>query len=257
MGLSDVEVGRPLRVRSVPPARPAPNWVAVVDSSFEVSLDGRPIPVSLSDLAATMTAMCMMCEGATREQVVDHHAKSVERHGWSVVAVDGTQWTPGWCYTIGLTETFGHPELAVVMCDDRQARRSLTRMVGRVAAGERLVSGYQELSGIGAVACREVAPEQLAGGLIALWPGVADRLAWSMVVPDVLQVDLPFLLCARHKRTDWDLSLDAPVFTEVCRPGEFGFRSGSTRGGARRRSASARGRRGSGDPRNRPSRWAS
>jgi hypothetical protein len=64
--------------------------VAVVDSSFEVSLVGRPILVSLSDLAATMTAMCMMCEGATREQVVDQHARSVERHGWSVALLRGS-----------------------------------------------------------------------------------------------------------------------------------------------------------------------
>lgn len=157
-----------------------------------------------------------------------------------------------------MTENFGHPELAVITCDDVRAHRRISRLVDRIESGTRLDVGHQEVPGLGTVACHAVSTAQLASGLIAMWPDVADRLGWEMVVPEVLQIDPGDLLCTRYQRVDWDLSLDAPQFTGVTTMGGggFPFRRGSGDGQGRQPSAAQRGRRVSGDPRNRPRRWA-
>lgn len=38
----------------------------------------------------------------------------IRRHGWGVIEVHGTEKEPGFAYSVGLQETFGHPE--IIMC---------------------------------------------------------------------------------------------------------------------------------------------
>jgi hypothetical protein len=51
-----------------------------------------------------------------------HVLEGIEKHGWSVMNVQDSSGKPGWSYTIGLFETYGHPE--VIICgmevDNRQ-----------------------------------------------------------------------------------------------------------------------------------------
>jgi hypothetical protein len=37
----------------------------------------------------------------------------VENHGWHVVNVAQDDATPGWCFTVGLQHTYGHPEVVI------------------------------------------------------------------------------------------------------------------------------------------------
>jgi hypothetical protein len=46
----------------------------------------------------------------SEQEVLSH----VERHGWNVTNIREEDGTPGWAFTIGLFETFGHPEVAIL-----------------------------------------------------------------------------------------------------------------------------------------------
>lgn len=61
--------------------------------------------------------MCMMCNGASLDDVRFHIHSLIKRVGWAVVPVQGDRPSTSWAYTIGLTTRFDHPELAVVGCE--------------------------------------------------------------------------------------------------------------------------------------------
>ena len=58
--------------------------------------------------------MCIMCDGASRDEVLFSLHGRVQRNGWALQIVASTG-PPGlgWVYTIGLA-AFDHPELVVV-----------------------------------------------------------------------------------------------------------------------------------------------
>jgi len=55
--------------------------------------------------------MCIICDGRSFEEAARGIDLSIRIYGWHLVMVDDAM---GWSYTIGLTETFNHPELVVV-----------------------------------------------------------------------------------------------------------------------------------------------
>jgi hypothetical protein len=199
--------------------------------------------------------MCMMCDGASPDEVIDRYGELIDEHGWVAVGVGGTARAPGWIYTIGLTETYNHPELVVVTCSVDAAHRRLRGVIDGIAEGRYIEAGRQVIEGVGPAECRAVATNQLEAGLIAYWPTVAHRQGWDLTVPAVIQIEARDLLCADHDRVDWDLSRPFPVFTGAHQDGGVGFRRRS--GGPSSKRSATRARRVSGDPRNRPRRWAS
>lgn len=58
-------------------------------------------------------------------EVVDH----VERHGWSVTNIREEAGAPGWAFTVGLFENFGHPEVTIFGMDLR-ARHAILNWIG-------------------------------------------------------------------------------------------------------------------------------
>jgi len=56
----------------------------------------------------------------------------VERHGWHVVLLAPSDGLPGWAFTVGLTHSFGTPELAVCGLDTKVMHTSLN-ILGEVA----------------------------------------------------------------------------------------------------------------------------
>lgn len=55
--------------------------------------------------------MCMLCEGASAQDVLDGFRSRIAEFGFTMVSVGGG--SSSWTYTIGLLENFGHPELVV------------------------------------------------------------------------------------------------------------------------------------------------
>ena len=62
----------------------------------------------------TMVDMCIMCEGASRDEVLFDIHGAIELHGFFMQGVEPDPPHPGWAYTIGLSDGFGHPEFVVV-----------------------------------------------------------------------------------------------------------------------------------------------
>ena len=66
----------------------------------------------------------------------DTHLR-IARHGWTCVSVLEHGRTPGWGYTIGLSETANHPELAVVGLEHETAVPLLAELATSVVDGAR------------------------------------------------------------------------------------------------------------------------
>lgn len=139
--------------------------------------------------------MCMMCDGASRDEALfDLHAK-VLRHGWALQAVGGHD-EPGVdrVYTVGLSSGFDHPELVYV--GDLAIAAPLLNGLGElVRDGRRFEPGDEQPVAGGLVGIGAVHPRHLEGGLIAQ----GERYLSSIGVPSpprVLQVIPPETCCA-------------------------------------------------------------
>lgn len=73
--------------------------------------------------------MCMMCDGFSYEEAMRSIDLSIRIHGWHLTMVDAPM---PWCYTIGLTETFGHSELVVVDIEIADEERLVRWAVGMI-----------------------------------------------------------------------------------------------------------------------------
>lgn len=58
--------------------------------------------------------MCFICDGGTHDEYDAIVAANIEKSGWHLTGVEASGHNPGWVYSIGLIESFGHPELIVM-----------------------------------------------------------------------------------------------------------------------------------------------
>lgn len=84
--------------------------------------------------------MCIMCEGATLDEVLFNIDSQIERNGWfgQYVTAD-----PPWAYTIGLASEVAHPELIVVGLESDLSYSVLSEATARVFDGEQFYAGEQ------------------------------------------------------------------------------------------------------------------
>lgn len=70
-------------------------------------------------------------------------AADIEQFGWHVIQVNGGGTSLGFCFTIGLTETYGHPELLLYATGPEVGGMAtyLKPIVEQIAAGKRFVDG--------------------------------------------------------------------------------------------------------------------
>ena len=66
----------------------------------------------------------------------EHIAKSIRKHGWHAISVDASEYTPRFIYTIGLMETYDHPEVIVFGFDPQFAHTLLCNLVDDVKNGK-------------------------------------------------------------------------------------------------------------------------
>lgn len=74
--------------------------------------------------------MCLQCDGYSYEQAMLHLDLTIRVHGWSLV--DATESLP-WSYTIGLTESYGHPELMMIGVELEAQSAAIRRIVEPIA----------------------------------------------------------------------------------------------------------------------------
>lgn len=120
----------------------------------------------------------------------------VEKHGCHIISVREEGGFPGWCYTVGLTDVLGCPELIVIGLKPDVAHSLLNECAGRLQQGLRLRDGQRAEGLISNVECEFRAIEkrwirQTMG--YAVWYNRGDEFA-------VLQCVYPDL----NNRFPWD-----------------------------------------------------
>lgn len=142
--------------------------------------------------------MCIMCEGASRADVLSDIHRRVLDHGWALQAVRGDPSEPDWVYSIGLAE-FGHAELVGAGVGAAQNYPAVINELGeQIRGGARFevgdeVSLFGQTFGFGDVHVRH-----LDDGLVTLWP---EYYATQAIVPPfaILQVIGPPAGCSCGK----------------------------------------------------------
>jgi hypothetical protein len=115
--------------------------------------------------------MCFICDGESYEdhyQRVDEHIATI---GWSLIGVESPPGLAGqgWAYTIGLIESFGHPELIVTGRQVVDAGRILNSLGELVRGGSRLKPGESARLGPNLVGVCAVDATHLERGRFAAW----------------------------------------------------------------------------------------
>jgi hypothetical protein len=150
--------------------------------------------------------MCLECDGYSHEEVLQALDLRIRVNGWTLIQVQDDDGS-GWCYTVGLLEHFGHPELCAVDVDLPVAAQLISSLVSGIAARRKLAPNGFELLG--------VHHSHLDSGWFAMWSELNGR---SLQPGQMLQVMLPSTsYCADH----------APVVRRLDVPGP-------TPGGSRR-----------------------
>lgn len=78
--------------------------------------------------------MCVLCDGGSEEDLLADEFVRIAIDGFVMIGVEGT---PTWGYTIGLLQSFGHPELVVTGRPSSAQAHLIAHAVGRIKEGER------------------------------------------------------------------------------------------------------------------------
>lgn len=125
----------------------------------------------------------------------DPVARKIGEHGWAVVNVEGDESEPGYAYSVGLYESFAHPEVIVFGLAPAVLRQIINVIGAEIRQGlrfsdtdttNRVLTGYE-------CAFRSVAPaaeDAYMGAVIdyydgevpalhCIWPDSAGRFPWD------------------------------------------------------------------------------
>src|SRR5262249_11226590 len=116
--------------------------------------------------------MCMMCEGFTLEEMLDHDLEVIERHGFLVTGVDHED--APWGYTVGLHDSTGHPELVLAGPKWEFGGQLLLEIGAAVLRGARFAVGDTWRSSEGRVRFGAVDPIQFRLDTFNVWKNMVD-----------------------------------------------------------------------------------
>ena len=143
--------------------------------------------------------MCDICDGYTHEEVLRATELHIIGHGWALQGVepDPDRDGGGWTYTVGLIESFAHPELVITDTDYQTAGEMLNALGEGVRAGDDI----RRMEPFG-FTFRDVHPAHFENDLLNTWFNVYGRMpepgmVWQVVLPDHCYCDHH-----RHRRTD-------------------------------------------------------
>lgn len=146
--------------------------------------------------------MCRMCDGATREEMRADLRRKIDTNGWAAQAVEPGNGFPGWVYTIGLMERFGHPEFVVVACDAVAAYAILTDLVLRVEAGGWLADLDEVRLHDGTRSLGWAHAAQLRAGLLSSWTDLYGTEGRTDLPLGALVIEAPDLVCPACRAVD-------------------------------------------------------
>jgi hypothetical protein len=135
--------------------------------------------------------MCFICDGHSVDELDRSNDIAIAVHGWMLCQV-AADVRPGWAYTVGLQESFDHPELLCIdLGSDPEVQRFVVdRLAGMVAATGSIDREELTWAGLQLV---PVHPSHFTHGLAALWSKRYERLPsegeFLQIVPDVSWLD--------------------------------------------------------------------
>lgn len=160
---------------------------------------------------------CILCHDYGDRDEADRAEQTiignVRRHGWHVVMVPEDEIGPGFAYTIGLTHTYGTPELAMFGLDVHVMHHMLNTLGSKSAGGAVLTDGQRHTDVIDGhpVTLRQADPRwyrTFFGRAIAFyrrppfpvlqvaWPDPDDRFHWEEQADERLRESQPQLWLA-------------------------------------------------------------
>ena len=142
-----------------------------------------------------------MCEGASRDQLLEEARCHVIHHGWFLQGVlpEPGRKGGGWVYTVGLLQNFGHPELIVTDIEYEVGGALLNELGEKVRSGIDLRTLPADFLGLAHI--RQVHPDHFDHDLVNTYFDLQRR---SPDPGDYLQV-VPanaYCECCRDKITD-------------------------------------------------------
>ena len=131
--------------------------------------------------------MCVICDGMTREEVFSGEFVRIAVNGFTMIQVEAN---PRWTYTIGLVQSFSHPELVVTGLPGA-AGGLITDVVERIRDGQRFDADSTPLTLCDcctSVAFGAVHTAQWEFGRFNQWLNYYGRLGGELPIPDAVQV---------------------------------------------------------------------
>ena len=127
--------------------------------------------------------------------MTDAIAKKIAAHGWAVVNVPGDESLPAYAYSVGLQDSFAHPEVIVFGLDERALHGVVNAVGDAVRAGHRFADHDESDAVLDGYRCafRAVTPaavttfmgkaverrEGEVAALHCLWPDREGRFPWQ------------------------------------------------------------------------------
>ncbi len=146
--------------------------------------------------------MCMRCEGHSWEEIRRHADLTIRVHGYLIQQVSGDD--SDWTYTVGITESWSHPDLVVLEGDLDAQAKIIAALAGDVRDFGGVRPDTHESLDVELVPVHE---SHLATGLVAAWE---DRHSRAATNGDFVQVRLgPAWYC--HHRDGAARRLDQPI----------------------------------------------
>ena len=140
-----------------------------------------------------LARMCLRCDGYTEIDVHNTTEMQILVHGWSVAAVEENR---PWAYSIGVLETYAHPELVVMGVEIKVAHDLINYIGGCVRDGGGVLD-HKDLHAEG-IRLVDVHERHLRSNLFGSWIRYYGELPRA---GDFMQIlPPPEFFCACHRQ---------------------------------------------------------
>ena len=162
--------------------------------------------------------MCVLCQADSLDHAIELITIDIDTLGWTAVSTPPANGRPRWVYTIGLEQSFDHPELLVVTCNVNPAMEVLQQFAYEVEDGGWHFPGDRVITPRGEVEVLEVSAPQRTLPLLPLRTRYDAAIGGAPRPRPPLQLVVPGLDCPSHPISTWRLDRDAPLLAGTSRP---------------------------------------
>ena len=142
--------------------------------------------------------MCLQCDGYSYEQTMLALDLTIRTYGWQLQQVTDTN---PWSYTIGLAESYGHPELMITGLELDMQNSVIRKIVDPIASTGSVDHSFLGREGVTLV---EVHPNHLAGEWYGTWSNFYGHLPPPGSFLQIVPPNKWFCDCHQHSMPRFD-----------------------------------------------------